>query len=285
MHSHLHHDDRDRFEGGADRLMYGAALELVAGQVVAPSTTQTALTLGAGNSLTIRNAPYESQARLIQAWTDVQAAGILRIRSPRMHDNVQGIRARTVVSEAKPLLPWGVAEPLTPQDTLTVDLSGSAVAGDVEGAALLIYYPDLPGIEGQFITPDELAQRAVHTVTVENTLALGTAGGYSGEEAINAEFDLLKANTDYALVGYLVDGECLAVRWRGADTGNLGVGGPGDDSARELTSSWFVRLSREYGIAGIPVFNSANKAGILLDGMQDENGLDVAVTSILVELS
>lgn len=285
MHSHLHHDDNARLEGQGDRLMYGAALEIIAGQVTAPSTTQTALTMGSGNSLTVRNAPYESRARLLQAWADVQGAGILRLRSPRMHDNVQGIRLDTVVSEPKPLLPWGVAEVLTPQDTITADLSGSATAGDVEGAALLIYYDDLPGIDANLATFEEIASRIVHTVTVENTLALGTAGGYSGEESIMAEFDLLKANTEYALLGYLVDAECLCVRWRSADTGNLGVGGPGDEGARELTSSWFVKLSREYGIPAIPIFNSANKGSILLDGMQDENGADVTVTSILAELS
>jgi hypothetical protein len=32
------------------------------------------------------------------------------------------------------------------------------------------------------------------------------------------------------------------------------------------------------------VFNSANRAGILLDAHQDENGLDILVTSIFAEL-
>ena len=35
----------------------------------------------------------------------------------------------------------------------------------------------------------------------------------------------------------------------------------------------------------IPVFNSANKAGILVDAAQDENGTDVNVNSFFVELS
>jgi len=35
----------------------------------------------------------------------------------------------------------------------------------------------------------------------------------------------------------------------------------------------------------IPVFNSANKAGILIDGAQDENGADVTVQSIFAELA
>lgn len=262
----------------------GRAMELIAGQATAPDTTQTALTMNAGTTLTVRNAPFESEILLLQAWSDVQGAGKLRIRSPRLHDNVQGLRFDTVVSDVCPLLPRAMPQRLQPQDTLTVDLSGSATAGDIESAALLLYYSDLPGVDAQFLTPDEVRARARNVVTVENTLATGTTGGFSGEEALDAEFDLLKANTEYALVGYLVDTECLLVRWRGADVGNLGVGGPGSDDRRELTEHWFVNLSEWYGLPMVPVFNASNKSGILIDSHQDENGADVTVTSILVEL-
>jgi hypothetical protein len=119
----------------------------------------------------------------------------------------------------------------------------------------------------------------------ENSISTGTAGGWSGEEAINVEFDNFKANTDYALMGYLVSAECLAVRWRGSDTGNLGVGGPGTIDQRDLTARWFCTLSDEFGLPLIPVFNSANKSSILVDCAQDENGADVVVTSLFAELA
>ena len=119
----------------------------------------------------------------------------------------------------------------------------------------------------------------------ENTIATGTAGGWSGEEAINAEFDNFKAHTDYALMGYIVSAECLAVRWRGSDTGNLGVGGPGNIAPQFGTNNWFVDLSDRYGMPLIPVFNSANKSAILIDAAQDENGTDVTVTSIFAQLT
>lgn len=262
----------------------GRALELICGQATAPSTTQTGLTMNAGNSLTVRNAPLESAVMLLQVWCDVQSAGTFRIRSPKLHDNVQGIRFNTVASEVRPLMPMGMPQRLIPQDVLVAEITGSGTCGDIESAAMLIFYQNLPGTDGRFVDEAFLRQRARHIVTVENTLSLGTSGGYSGEEALNAEFDLLKANTDYALVGYHVDGECLAVRWRGADTGNLGVGGPGADLVKELTGTWFMDLSRAYSQPFIPVFNSANRGGILIDGHQDENGTDVTVTSIFVEL-
>ncbi len=262
----------------------GRALELITGFVTAPSTTQTALTLAAGNSLTVRSHPFEAESRLLQVWGDNQTAGTLRIRSPRLHDQVQGIRLDVTASEPKPLLPEGTGQRLFPQDTLTVDLSGSATASDIETACLLVYYQDLPGIDSQLRMPSEVIPRIRHLVTVENTLALGTAGGYSGEEAIDAEFDLLRANTEYAILGYLVDAECSAVRWRGPFSGNLGIGGPGDELGRDYTRSWFINLSQEHDLPLIPVFNAADKSNVLLDGAQDENGTDVTVTTILAQL-
>lgn len=281
--AHLHHPTLDGARLGV--VEHNAALELLVGQATAPSTTLTGLTMNAGNSLTVRSAGEGSRVRLLQAWTDVQAAGVFRVKSPRMHDNVQGIRYTTVASDLAQLLPDGGPELLYPQDVLTAELSGSATAGDIETAAMLLYYDDLPGASARLETFDAILPRIVHTVTIENTLSLGTAGGYSGEEALNAEFSLLRANTDYALLGYVCSAECAAVRWRGVDTGNLGVGGPGDDSRRQDTRSWFVNLSRAFGAPCIPILNSANVAGVLIDGVQDENGTDVTVNTILAELS
>ena len=78
--------------------------------------------------------------------------------------------------------------------------------------------------------------------------------------------------------------ECAAVRWQGVDTGNLGVGGPGQEVLKALTGNWFAMLSDAYGLPLIPVFNSANKAGILVDAAQDENAAAVRLTSLFVEL-
>ena len=262
----------------------GKAYELISGFVTAPSTTFTAVTMATGNSLTVRNAPLGSDAKLLNVWTDQQVAGNLRIRSPKLHDNVQGIRLFSVASEVYPLFAMGMFERLIPQDVLTVDMTGSAVVGDIESFGALIYYSDLPGSDARVITPDELMRRATKIFTVENSLATGTAGGYSGEEAINAEFDQFKANTDYALVGYLCSAECCSVRWRGTDSGNYGVGGPGNELNKALTADWFIRLSHAYQLPLIPIFNAANKGAVLLDAVQDENGTDVVVTSIFYEL-
>jgi hypothetical protein len=120
---------------------------------------------------------------------------------------------------------------------------------------------------------------------VESTITPGAAGGYSGAQAINANFDLFKANTDYALLGYRVDTRCAVVRWTGIDSGNLGVGGPGEPAISDVTENWFVMLSQSQNLPLIPVFNSANKAAIVTDIMQDQAASAVVLTSLMVELA
>lgn len=257
----------------------GQALELLIGFVTAPSTTLTALTMGSGNSLTIRNAP-SGEVRLLTYWTDSQGIGQFQVRSPRMHDNVQGITIGTQISEPQPLTPWGMPQQLYPQDTLTALLSGSAGAGDIETACMLVHYDDLPGTDARLAKWSDIEQQIESIMISTNTLSLGTAGGYSGSQAINTTVDDWKANRDYALLGYQCTVECACVRWTGSDTGNLGVGGPGHENFKSLTGDWFKRLSQQFELPLIPIFNAANKNGILIDGAQDENGADTVVTSI-----
>ena len=262
----------------------GRGLEVIVGFAVAPSTTFTALTMASGNSPTVRNAPLDSDIRMLNAWALNQAAGTLRIRSPKLHDNVQGIRLDVMATEPKPLFPWGIAQRLIAQDTLVLELSGSATSGDIEQAGMMIYYSNLPGADARLASLEDVLRKGTNIFTVENNITNGIAGGWSAEEAVNAEFDQWRANTDYALIGYHVDADCTAVRWRGADSANMGVGGPGDADGRDYTSDWFLALSKLYNMALVPVFNSANKQGILVDIADDENATAHTITSIFVEL-
>jgi hypothetical protein len=273
-----------RFLTGADRT-YGAALDVVSATGTAISATISALAAATGDSLAVKNSPIEKMARILTFWMDVQVAGTGRIRSARLHDNVQGLRFDTIIGDLRPYMPWGVSQRVYANDVLNVELAGSAVAGDIETITMLLYYEDLPGIAARFIAPDELKRRAGNISMTENTISTGTAGSYSGGEAINVEQDQFHAGGQYALVGYLCDTEMGAICWRGPDTGNLRVGGPGEETERELTADWFIRLSTAYGLPLIPVISAENKAATLLDVLCDENGADPTVTSIFVELS
>jgi hypothetical protein len=197
---------------------------------------------------------------------------------------VVGIQAGILASEVMPLMPMGQNQVLKPQDLLTVLQTGSAVAADIESGSLLVYYNELPGADARLLSYEAVRPRIESYMYVTNTLASGTAGGYSGEEAINAEVDQWKANRDYALLGYLNGVECCTIGWRGPDTSNLRVGGPGNEIQRDMTANWFVYLSTMTGLPCIPIINAANKAATLIDCTQDENGADPIVTSIFALL-
>jgi hypothetical protein len=271
--------------GGEAARACGKALEIISGLVTAPGGTLTPLTMAAGNSATVRNASLQTRVALLQTWATNQGAGIWRIRSPKLHDNVQGIRMRSPVGINLPQLTPGTWQRLWPQDNLTLELSGSAVGGDIEQAALMIYYEDLPGSQSHLITVAELLQRTVNVWTTEVPITPGAGGNFSGQVSINSTFDNFKANTDYALVGYEVDVLCHAVRFSGPDFANLGVGGPGTVAVRHITDRWFYHLSQQLGLPLIPVFNSANKNSTTVDIAQNENASAVNVTAVLYELA
>src|SRR5688500_13121774 len=119
-----------------------AALELIAAQGTAIGATIAALTAVSGDSLAVRNTGNANPAKILQAWTDVQVAGTARLRSPKFHDNVQGIRLDTVVADVRPLFPWGIAQAVYPNDVIVAELGGSAVGGDIETIAMLLHYPE-----------------------------------------------------------------------------------------------------------------------------------------------
>jgi hypothetical protein len=264
----------------------GKALEVITGFVTAPSTTLTALTMAAGNSLTLRQSSGpDKKILLIETWARNQAAGVYRIRSPKMHDFVQGIRKRVTTADVFPLLGIGQPQRCYSQDILTVELSGSAVGGQIESAQLLIFYEDMLGVDAHLIDQTELHRRAVNIEPIEVVNAAGAAGGYSGEVALNSSFDTMKANTEYACIGGMVDTVCCGIGIRGSDTGNLRVAVPGLMTLRHMSADWFLRLADELSMPLIPVFNSANKGSILCDVVQNQGGASVNTTWNLVELS
>jgi hypothetical protein len=267
----LHHRTFARLTYG-EGLCFPPALDTVTATGTAIGATLAAATIVSGDSFTIKNAALTSDVWLLQAWADLQAVGSVRIRSPKMHDNVDGIRTRAQAGVLKPLLPMGMAQRLIPQDTEIVEIAGSATAGDIDSVVQQIYYADLPGQAARLQTWDALKGRVRHITPVRIAITLGSTAGYNGARAINADVDLLQANTDYAVLGMTTDTECAAVCLRGPDTGNLRVSVPGEPDLTEDTMWWFRELSWHYNLPLIPIINSANKGATLIDCVNDENG-------------
>ena len=262
-----------------------AAMQVVTGFVTAPGATQTALTMATGDSLTTQNGTPGAAITLLSHWAHNQAAGILIVKSPKMHDNNQGLRDRILVNSVDQLEPFGVGTKMYPVDTLTATLSGSAGAGVIESASLLMYYADLPGITARFIDPPTLAKRQIDLMYTEVAITAGAAGGYSGAAGINSSFDNFQAGYDYALLGGVVDTRCCSVTVKGADTGNLRVGFPGEPTKRDVTERWFWLLSHYFGMALIPVFASNNKAAVTVEVVQNNGAAAVNVNLLLARLA
>jgi hypothetical protein len=260
------------------------AIDTITSQGTAIALSLAATTIAAGDSFQIKNAAPNSDCFMLSFWAHNQVAGMARIRTPKMHDNVDSIRTRTQAALVFPLMAEGTAQRFYPQDVEIVELAGSTTAGKIEGVTQLMYYSDLPGQAARLITADTLKQRMKNQIGVRLAITLGTTTGYNGARAINGDVDLLKANTDYALLGASGDVRTQAICLRGPDTGNLRVSLPCEPTLWHLTESWFVRLSRLFGLALIPVINSANKGGTLVDCVNNDAGGTENVTLWLAEL-
>ena len=252
----------------------GRALEVVAGFATNPSTTFTVLTPSTGQSFTVRGTDITKATWLLSGWAFNASAGELRVRSPRLHDFFSGIRNRVTAAFSMPIIQSPVgdsyAQRLYAQDNLTVELTGGAA--EIDTASLLIGYEDLGGVAGRFIDIPTLAKIGLNLVTIEVTVTAVVTGNFGGAVAINSSIDNLIANTDYAILGGMVDTRGDSVGITGVDFGNLRVGFPAEPSQRNLTQNWFIQLADSFSGAWIPVFNSANKTQTTIDVQTNGSG-------------
>lgn len=253
----------------------GKAFEIVTGLTTAAGAGGAAITALTGNSITLRNG--NKRPTCVAAWRTGQAAGFVRFTSPYLHDAVVGVDA-LLPTGTMPMFIGGDMQ-LYPQDQLVVVQGGSATAGDIEHVSMLIYYPDLPGVDAHLITAGEYENRKVDFLGQKNTLAVGATGQYTGSESVQVEEDAFKAKTDYAILGCTVQAGCHAVCWSGPDFGNLRIGMPAI-AGYFGNATFFLDLARATGLPLIPVINSANKLLTLIDAVQNENATAVSVSTI-----
>lgn len=264
----------------------GRCMEVVAGFCTNPGATLTTLTPSTGQSFTVRGTDTTQGTWLLGAWAFNATAGELRITSPRLHDQVQGIRNRVTAALTAPVYPGptndAFAQRLYAQDNMTVQLSGGA--GELDCAALLIGYDNLGGVTGRYIDQPTLLKVGLNVVTVEVTVTAVTTGLFGGAVAINSSFDNLIANTDYAILGGMTDTRGCAVRITGVDLGNIGTGFPCEPSMRYLTNNWFQQLSVSFSAPYMPVINSANKTQTNIDVQTNGAGGTYTINLELVQL-
>jgi len=256
----------------------GKALETIGVQATAPGASPVTFAAFATNSLTIRDAPKPARIIAVSGNRQTAAGGFVRITSPLLHDSTFGIQEAFQTGAAQYI--YQGDQPAYPQDTLTVTGTGSATAGDIENNFIWVYYPDLPGVDGNMIDEVELSRRTEEIYTVLQSQTPSASGGWSTGAAINATQDQFKANREYAILGaYPVVSTALgAIRVLGTDWGNLGVGIP-QSTISTVMGNWFVRLSRMTGLPTIPVLNSSNKGTTVVQCAANENA--TAITFML----
>jgi hypothetical protein len=265
----------------------GRAIELVAGFATNPGATLTTLTPSTNTSFTVRGTDTSKNAWLATGFAFNATAGELVIKSPRLHDNVQGIRNRVTAALTAPLFntPFNpmAKQRLFAQDNLTVQISGGGA--ELDCGAIMIYYEDLAGVAGRFIDVPTITSKGINLVTAEVTVTAVATGNFGGAVAINSTFDTLKANTDYAILGGMTDTRGTAVGITGVDLGNVRTGFPAEPSLRDTTNNWFIGLTQGLGLPCIPVINSANKSAITIDIETNGAGGTFIVNLTLLEMA
>ena len=234
----------------------GRILIADAGAVSDPSTTITAVTAGSGSTFTVRGTNATATQKLVGLARGGATKGLVRVRSPYLSDNVQGIRFAAAAGVQNNLLNQYAAQPLVTQDSLTVEVTGGA--SEYDGALLQTYYDDLNGAAPILKMPGDVTGSAEWVTTWEVAAAASATEGAWANTLITTTYDESKANRWYALLGYVCDVAVLGVALNGADTSNFNIGGPGLTDPYK-TRNYFADLSMQLGKPCVPMFNSANK--------------------------
>lgn len=207
-----------------------------------------------GSIANIRNFAMTDKAELVGFTRKGATAGTARIRSALMHDDVQAFRVRCPAADPTNHVPSYISNQMYAQDQPIVDGDGTNL--EVEAYTLSVFYSNLPGVAARLHSPGDVLplidQLVVQQVTIGAVVPPNPATAL-----LTSLYNTLKANRDYAILGFETDVPLAGVGVQGADTGNLiaGFGVPADIFK---TRDIFIRMSDEYQLPLIPVINAAN---------------------------
>jgi hypothetical protein len=220
--------------------------------------------------------------------------------SPRFGDNQFGFRAQhkhltgitTPTGVPQFLMPKQLDIPVFPSDVLNVQVNAPAAAGNAN-VCLQVYYQDVPGA-GQRLANWSLVDSIGFTrvLGIEVTVTPGATGSPGTAVAINANDARLRANLDYALLGYSTDTDGLAFRLKGPDTSGFNILLPVSFDERN-TANYFIdqdiQRNGQFGSNSegphIPIINSNNAGSTTLDGVAHNNPGATKVSLYLAEMN
>ncbi len=234
------------------------AIDTIAAYNATAGQTYGTGTMAAGDSATIRSFPLSASCDVLGAGYDFVTTVLpWRVRSALLHDNVRGLEFKSAATAPSKILPRLIRQQLHTGDVLTFELSTAASTGIALGA-LSLFYSNLPGVAARLATLPQIMGNVANVKP--HMVAVGSGANTANvwyDLAITTTENLLKANTDYAVLGYTFEQACAAVGVKGGDTGNLRICGPGSTDPN-VTVDYFANLSSITGLPTIPVINSAN---------------------------
>lgn len=262
-----------------------ASIDTVLASVSAVSVV-TAATVATGDSATVRSFAPPATARLLDVITAATGAGdgIVRITSPYLHDTTRGITLTSKALNPIANLPRAVSQPLSSQDTLALSAQSPASTSSVQLFALLNYYSDLGASDARLHSLGDFSGSVVDIKPVEVDCTANATPGQWTDAVITTTENLLKANTDYAVLGFVTDVNVGVVAIKGQDTGSLRIGSSGAQQSF-YTRECFVTLAEQTGLPLIPVINAANANNTYVSVADAAASTAVKVQVILAELA
>ncbi len=247
----------------------------------------TSTSTGAGNFIAatpftggisqVRNFAQTDNAQLIEFGRKGATVGTARIRSALFHDDVQGLRVRALAADPTSHVPHWQPNLMYAQDTPLID--GDGTSTEVEAYLQSIYYSNLPGAAARLHSPADVLP-LIDLISAQQVTISSVAPPAFATGALTALYNTLKANRDYAVLGYQSDVALLGVGLQGADTGNLVAGGTCEADIFK-TRDKFVRMSYELELPLIPVINAANAPSTNVVVFNDVVAANVNITFIL----
>ena len=264
----------------------GLAIDTVLLDLHNTSTNAAALAAMApasGDSLSVRSFKDGASASLenvvVQCTTPPKR---VRVLSPRLHDNVTGLTLTALENPTEFLLAADISQALYSADTLVVQAEAAASSDTV--AALFVYYSDLPGVQANLYTWDQIKSRIIALKPVEVDVTTSATIGSWTDTLINPTENQLKANYEYAVLGFTESANLLCVGVKGPATGNLRVGCPAASPTLRL-SDYFIYQSQAQGRPYIPVFNANDRAATYVSAAANTASVTSNVTMICAQLS
>jgi hypothetical protein len=260
----------------------GLAIDTVLVSAVNPGAAGTVGTIApSGDTLSVRNFGGTDSAYLENIIRMGTTAGFVQVQSPLLHDNVFGIRITPAESPSVYSLPAELTQSLQAQDTLQVTISGGAAETDI--ALLSLFYTNLPGVQARLHSRGDIAGNLKYIKPIRIAVTSSATIGAWVDTVLTTTENLLHANKDYAVLGYMSNAALGAIGIKGIDTGNLRAAGPGSTS-EFVTSDYFALMSDRTGRPHIPVFNAANVNGTFVSVCAATASVAAVVELICAEL-